>query len=311
MYNKENIMFKVIDVLKKSGVIALSALMLQSCSQRRYSESDFDNLMDSGTNSVAIEDFGKDKSDINSEDRIMSGTQDSSEINKENLSDNPYISRDGAHQTQKIIDVPLIYQSDKLPTACESISATMVLQYFNVDISVYDFIDNYLPMQDMTKVDGQRYGPDPNEVFAGSPYDRDSFGCFSHVIYKAMKSAAGDDLDIYEHKDQSIEYLIDKYIVNDIPVLLWVTTGMQPSVKGAQWIIYDTGETYQWRSKEHCMVLVGYDEEHYYFNDPQVKDSTVAFDKSLVATRYKEMGMQAVAAVPISVNVNSGNDYID
>ena len=46
-------------------------------------------------------------------------------------------------------------------------------------------------------------------------------------------------------------------------------------------------------------MLVGYDEDYYYFNDPQKPISEisepVAFDKSTVEKRYQELGCQAIA----------------
>jgi uncharacterized protein YvpB len=41
------------------------------------------------------------------------------------------------------------------------------------------------------------------------------------------------------------------------------------------------------------MVLIGYDDRHYYLNDP-MSGGTVGYDKSVVEKRYEEMGMQAV-----------------
>ncbi len=40
---------------------------------------------------------------------------------------------------------PFIDQRDKYPTGCESVTAVMALQYAGVDITVEEFIDNYLP----------------------------------------------------------------------------------------------------------------------------------------------------------------------
>ena len=48
-----------------------------------------------------------------------------------------------------IIDVPYIYQAVKYPTGCESVSATSVLQYYGLDISVDTFIDEYLPKAEL------------------------------------------------------------------------------------------------------------------------------------------------------------------
>ena len=77
------------------------------------------------------------------------------------------------------IDVPYIDQSLKYPTGCESVSAVMLLRYLGYDLSVDEFIVKYLECREMETRDGRVFGPDPNEYFCGSPYDKDSFGCYA------------------------------------------------------------------------------------------------------------------------------------
>ena len=85
---------------------------------------------------------------------------------------------------RKVIEVPYIDQSINWPTVCESVSSVMLLQALGFDISVDEFIRDHLPMQPM----GEGTGPDPDQYFAGSPYDPDSFGCYPGVIVKALNS---------------------------------------------------------------------------------------------------------------------------
>ena len=82
---------------------------------------------------------------------------------------------------RKIIEVPYIDQSVSYPTGCESVSATMLLQYLGYEITVDEFIRNYVTCVPMQERDGQMYGPDPRKAFCGSPYDKDSFGRFARL----------------------------------------------------------------------------------------------------------------------------------
>ena len=49
---------------------------------------------------------------------------------------------------KKIISAPYIDQSVKYPTGCESVSAVMLLQYLGYEITVDEFIENYLEKRD-------------------------------------------------------------------------------------------------------------------------------------------------------------------
>ena len=70
---------------------------------------------------------------------------------------------------------------------------------------------------------------------------------------------------------------------------------MAPIYEGQAWIL-PSGETFIWPAHEHCLVMIGYDDEYYYFNDP-LPGEICAYEKELVEERYEEMGMQALALV--------------
>ena len=61
--------------------------------------------------------------------------------------------------------------------------------------------------------------------------------------------------------------------------------------------LLDTGETFTWISNEHCMLLVGYDEDSYYFNDPYENNGCIRYPKTVVEDRHKAQHMQAVGVV--------------
>ena len=58
------------------------------------------------------------------------------------------------------------------------------------------------------------------------------------------------------------------------------------------------GSTFQWISPEHCLVLVGYDDQFFYLNDPYQNRGVVAYPRETVSARYEELGQQAVVIVP-------------
>ncbi len=192
------------------------------------------------------------------------------------------------------IEVPYIDQSIKHPTGCESVSAVMLLQYLKYDITVDEFIEKYLEKQEFEERGGQLYGPDPNQYFCGSPYDENSFGCYAPVICKALKKVAGDTYDIINETGASMEYLLREYIDQGMPVIFWACINMREPVIGPEWKLTETGETFTWISNEHCMLLIGYDEEGYYFNDPYDNNGIIRYERTLVEDRHQAQYGMAV-----------------
>lgn len=192
------------------------------------------------------------------------------------------------------IQVPYIDQSVKYPTGCESVSAVMLLQYLGYEISVDEFISKYLECRDMEMREGVLYGPDPNECFCGSPYDEESYGIYAGGLKKALDKAAGDRYCFEDESGTPIEELLGKYIDQDMPVIFWACINMRKEIPGPEWKLLDTGERFLWTSNEHCMLLVGYDEENYYFNDPYDNNGVIGYSKQLVEKRHSAQHSMAL-----------------
>lgn len=192
------------------------------------------------------------------------------------------------------LDVPYIDQSVKYPTGCESVSTVMLLQYLGYSLTVDEFIEKYLERRDFEVRDGRLYGPSPDEYFCGSPYDEDSFGCYAPVICKALEKAAGDKYLITDETGTSMEELLTNYIDKGMPVIFWACINMREPVRGPEWRLLDSEETFTWISNEHCMLLVGYDEEGYYFNDPYENNGVIRYEKELVKNRHRAQRSMAV-----------------
>lgn len=193
-----------------------------------------------------------------------------------------------------LIEAPYIDQSVKYPTGCESVSTAMLLQYLGYDISVDQFIHEYLEQKEFEIREGQLYGADPNLYFCGSPYDEDSFGCYAPVICKALEKAIGSQYDIINETGTSIERLLVDYIDQGLPVIFWACINMREPIIGPQWRLYEKDEMFTWISNEHCMLLVGYDEKGYYFNDPYDNHGVIRYDKNIVENRHKAQYSMAV-----------------
>ncbi|WP_346930980.1 C39 family peptidase [Clostridium sp.] len=194
----------------------------------------------------------------------------------------------------KFISVPYISQAGGYPTGCEIVSASMLLQYYEYNVSVDEFIDNYLESSFLEEVNGDLYGPNPNEVFVGDPRSVYSYGCYAPVIVNSLNKILDGEHLAKNTTGSEFNELIENYIDKEMPVLVWTSINLLPTNAGAQWYIRESGDKFQWISNEHCMVLVGYDEDKYYFNDPYEDNGVVGYDKELVEKRFEELGKQSV-----------------
>ncbi len=208
------------------------------------------------------------------------------------------VSNSTATEDSHIIDILGISQ-EGIPTGCEAVSATTVLNYLGVNISPDEFIQSYLPSSNFYTYGDIVYGPDPNIMFAGDPYDNSSLGCFPNVISDACNNMINDNypnsnkLTITNTTSLPLNTLVSSYISNDIPVLLWVTTEMAEPRTGFSYYL-ENGNPYTWTAMEHCMVLCGYDSENYYLADPLSDGDIVAYNQAIVTLRYEQMGMNSL-----------------
>ena len=207
----------------------------------------------------------------------------------------------------KLINVEYINQSDKYPTGCESISTIMCLHYWKINITPEEFIDKYLEKGDINKKDEQLFAPNPFDKFVGSPYLNFSFGCYEPVIEKALNKLISDNQLNFEIKNLNnvpINTILKEYIDKDIPVIFWATINLKESYYSRIWTVPETGEKYQWKAQEHCMLLVGYNNEKngLYFNDPFNNNGVILYDKALVEKRHEEQFSNAIAIIKRNYN---------
>ena len=197
----------------------------------------------------------------------------------------------------KLIKITPVCQYPEYPAGCESVAAVMNLNYLGFNITTRRFIDSFLPIGVAPyKVDGVWYSSNPNESFLGDPASDKGWGIWA----KGLNTAIQRYLDT-QTKNATVSYtysetlssLCEKYIVNDTPVLVWVTAYMKAPYKNVSPIIIGTNKTFTWISPNHCMLLVGFDETGYYFNDP-ITGKCEKYSKEASDIAFKGNGSQAV-----------------
>lgn len=157
-------------------------------------------------------------------------------------------------KAKKISNVPLIGQS-KLPTGCETCSATMLLKHYGYNISETTFADKYLVKKPFGYSNGSYTGPDPNCAFVGTPYSSNSYGAYAPIMVKCMNKYLSDkSYKAVEISGKSLEYLSGKYVAQGQPIMIWATINMLPSFKTTSWRVNYTDENAKYKLGSYTIL---------------------------------------------------------
>lgn len=227
----------------------------------------------------------------------------------------PLTSSDSPAKNKTVLQVLYLSQKGILPNGCEAVSATMLLHHVGINVAPIDFVDRYLDCEPTWTEGKTRYGPDPSKAYAGNPRKiQGGFGCFSPVIERALIQAveafAPGQYEVLNLGGISLKEL-ETYIDKGIPAAIWATIGMQEVPFYYEWVSPDDGLTYRYPAREHCLVLVGYDDQRYYFNDPYNSNGLVSYSKATVEKRYETLGRQAVVIQPSRQDAYTNDDLND
>lgn len=92
--------------------------------------------------------------------------------------------------------------------------------------------------------------------------------------------------------EMSLGELCSNFIDRDIPVILWATMDMKKPYISRTWVC--DGVEINWIAPEHCLLLVGYDDNHYIFNDPLKYTALTYYSKEAVEVAYNGLLKQAI-----------------
>ncbi len=188
-----------------------------------------------------------------------------------------------SNQNSKTIEAPYINQIESgFPTGCESVSTVMALNYSGINITTDEFVDNYLD------IDQNSHNFNPNTHFGGNPRSDSGMGCYAPVIMNALDKILENDTHYAQNVSATpLSQLCTEYIDNGIPVIVWATMDMNEGK------IVDYSEGLSWRSPEHCLLLVGYDDYCYIFHDP-LRSEYIHYLKADTEIAYEFMLSQSV-----------------
>ncbi|OQR54782.1 hypothetical protein CDB3_22265 [Bacillus sp. CDB3] len=189
-------------------------------------------------------------------------------------------------------NVPLIQQLPELDRGCEVTSLAMMLQYAGVSV------DKMNLASDIKKVnfldDGVR--GNPNEGFVGNIYtfSESGYGVYHGPLFQlAKKYLPNEAVDL---TGKSIEELY-KSVNNGQPVVM-ITNATYAPLDEDEFTIWETnGGDVSITYNEHCVVLVGYDKESVYIQDPLNERPNVSVSRADFEKAWVQMGSQAISYV--------------
>lgn len=184
------------------------------------------------------------------------------------------------------LGVGTIYQNPELPTGCESVALTIVLNYFGYHLDKTTIARDYLVKHSWNYAIG----------FVGDPFKSNGGGVFAPGLIStanAFLSAQGAGGRGRELTGTAFESLY-RYVAQGVPVIIWVTSGYStnPGFTGNK-VSYN-GHTYRWYRGEHCVVLCGYDQEKGTVTICDPQKGRVTKDAELVKSIYDMTGCNAM-----------------
>ncbi|MGH0554876.1 C39 family peptidase [Bacillus pretiosus] len=204
---------------------------------------------------------------------------------------------DFSNNDEKVIlsNVPLIQQLPELDRGCEVTSLAMMLQYAGITV------DKMQLANEIKKVDFMNDGVrgNPNEGFVGNIYtfSESGYGVYHGPLFQlAKKYLPNKAVDL---TGKSIEELY-KSVKSGQPVVM-ITNAIFAPLDEDEFTTWETNSgdvsiTYN----EHCVVLIGYDEEFVYIRDPLEDRLDVKVPRGKFEKAWMQMGSQAISYVKSS-----------
>jgi uncharacterized protein YvpB len=196
-----------------------------------------------------------------------------------------------------IPDVPAMSQFPVFYNGCELVSVAMLMQYKGWEYTL-ETLNTFLP-KDPTPVILGRNGKimqwgDPSVGFVGDiTGKRMGYSVNHEPLIAMMTELLGEDADRIVNLTGTDERRLKAEIAAGNPVVIWTTINFQPT---EQWIAWSTaeGKTIRGTLQVHAALLVGYDETHFYINNPYTGGAYEQAAKDSFIASWAQMNKQAL-----------------
>lgn len=228
------------------------------------------------------------------EQKVSDTTESNSEGSRENeVQNSNQTEAETQVQNGKIVinGVPHIQQLPELARGCEVTSLAMLLQYAGVEVDKMTLANEIktIPFRDQNGLRGN-----PNVGFVGDIYsfENPGYGVYhSPIADLAEAYLPGRILDLTGGSIESVYNMLEE----GSPV--WVITNSRfaqlPESEFATWNTQsgDVQITY----REHSVLVVGYDDQYVYMNDPLADQSYTSVPRDNFEASWVQMGSQAIS----------------
>ena len=183
-----------------------------------------------------------------------------------------------------ILPVENILQNPELPTGCESVALTMVLNYYGQKLSKTEIADKYL------KKDPENFVT----LFKGDPHDISGDGIYAPGLTETANRFLRENGCSQKAEDLTGTAFSElyPYLERKIPIIVYDSVYLKTPVDVAEYIV--NGKTWHFYHNEHCIVLCGYDPEKHRVLVSDALSGLVWRDEKRFEEIYDALGRMAV-----------------
>jgi uncharacterized protein YvpB len=192
-----------------------------------------------------------------------------------------------------MLNAPLIKQYPELYSGCEITTLAMMLQFYGIQKGKMELIPEMKYDKTAYQLDERGkivYWGNPNLGFVGDVTGRaKGFGIYHTALLPLLKKYIPTAVDLTGKPFAVLE----SKIAEGIPVEVWTTIDY---IENVQWTEWDTSlGPIRATFSEHAVLLVGYDKDHVYVNDPLNDKSNLKLNKALFIRTWEMMDKQAIS----------------
>ncbi|MBQ6586129.1 MAG: C39 family peptidase [Coriobacteriales bacterium] len=182
------------------------------------------------------------------------------------------------------------------PTGCESASLYMLLQYYGVDVSMWEIVS------DLPREPGPSggVGGNPERAFIGDPTKTSGYGVFEKPIADLANGYLDGASSLVGAVMEDIYWCLDQ----GEPLIAWISMRTDGYIRWGYptWTDYKTGESVPWPYNEHAVVVSGYEPGAIRVTDP-LWGSTHSWSLDGFQAGFSSMGGRIVWYQPEPVDL--------